>query len=270
VSPPSAAARPLVRVGPGPVVAALAQRHADLGLSARALEVEALLHLPRLADRTGAVEADAADEEVARLGTRLRSFHEPVEGLLRPPEAAVSVAELRFGDVGESHAATIMRHLHYLHSPRHGSVHLANYTPGDRIVAAVSLSGLDLGTIAAALPAGLLAEEALVVSRVFAFDWAPRNTISHLLAQIERWLRQMRPEIRFLLTYVNPNLGLDGDYISDREIELLSGAMRRRVVYSVMPLEPLAIYGRFLQRHDRRREISPSVLPRAEHFDARS
>jgi len=294
VSPPSAAARPLVRVGPGPVVAALAQRHADLGLSARALEVEALLHLPRLADRTGAVEADAADEEVARLGTRLRSFHEPVEGLLRPPEAAVSVAELRFGDVGESLAATIMRHLHYLHSPRHGSVHLANYTPGDRIVAAVSLSGLDLGTIAAALPAGLLAEEALVVSRVFAFDWAPRNTISHLLAQIERWLRQMRPEIRFLLTYVNPNLGfdgasyraanwslfgqeigtrygyLDGDYISDREIELLSGAMRRRVVYSVMPLEPLAIYGRFLQRHDRRREISPSVLPRAEHFDARS
>src|SRR5437588_12284366 len=71
-----------------------------------------------------------------------------------------------------------MRHLHYLHSPRHGSVHLANYTPGDRIAAAVSLSGLDLGTIAAALPAGLLAEEALVVSRVFAFDWAPRNTRS--------------------------------------------------------------------------------------------
>jgi hypothetical protein len=265
---------------------ALVRRHAGPKLSSRSLEVEALLHLPRLADRTGFMEVGEADEEVARLATRLRSFHEPVEALLRPPAMAPELADLRFDEVEEPLAAMVMRHLHYLHSPRRESLHLGSSTASGRLVALISLSRLDLRSIVAALPAGLRADETLVVSRVFAFDWAPRNTISHLLAQVERRLRETRPEIRFLLTYLNPNLGFDGasyraanwslfgresgtrygyldrDYISDREIALLSATQRRRVVYSLMPLAPLVIYGRFLRRGDRRQQIPVRVVAR--------
>jgi hypothetical protein len=85
---------------------------------------------------------------------------------------------------------------------------------------------------------------------------------------------------------VNPNLGFDGasykaanwmlfgreagtrygylgdDYITDREVARLSERERAEVVYSMMPLAPLTIFGRWLQRRDRRRDVTVRLLPR--------
>lgn len=278
--------RRLIEVAPGGAVAALSRAHASDEFTPRALEIEALLHLPRLAGADGALEADRADEEVARLGRRLRLLYAPARGLARAPALTPTLADIRLDVVEETTAASVARHLHYLHSPRSDSLHFGSYTSEGRLVALVSLSVLDLATVASTLPLQIEAEEALVVSRVFAFDWAPRNTISHLLGQVERRLREARPEIRLLLTYVNPNLGfdgasyraanwslfahevgtrygyLDGDYVTDREIERLPELDQGRVVYSVMPLAPLRIFARLVRRRDRREQIVARVVPR--------
>jgi hypothetical protein len=276
----------VIQVGPGPAIEALARRHADRSLSPRALGVESLLHMPRLADSAGAVVCERADAEVARLSRRLHTFYEPVEELLRPPAVAPELADIRVGVVEEPVATTIAKHLHYLHSPRRHGLHLGSYTTEQRLVAMVSISPLDIAPIVAVLPSGVRPAEAFVVSRVFAFDWAPRNTISHLLSNVERRLREAHGEIRLLLTYLNPNLGFDGasyraanwslfgyeagtrygylgnDYITDREIARLPVADRRRVVYSLMPLAPLMLFGRLLRRHDRRRRFAVRIFPR--------
>jgi hypothetical protein len=276
----------IIQLGPGPAIAALARRHAECGVSPRALEVESLLHLPRLADSRGVVTRARADAEVARLSRRLHTLYQPVEELLRPPAVAPELSDLRLRVVEERVASTVAKHLHYLHSPRRHSVHLGSYTSEQRLVAMVSLSRLDIPPIAAALPDRVSPEETLVLSRLFAFDWAPRNTISHLLSNVERRLRHAHPEIRLLLTYLNPNLGFDGasyraanwslfgyeagtrygyldeDYITDREIARLPAADRRRVVYSLMPLAPLSLFGRLLRRRERRRLLPVRVLQR--------
>jgi hypothetical protein len=276
----------VIQLGPGPAIAALARRHAGRGVSPRALEVESLLHLPRLADSTGLVRRAPADAEVARLSRRLHTFYQPVEEVLCPPAVTPELSDLRFGVVEEPVAAIVAKHLHYLHSPRRQSLHFGSYTSERRLVAMVSLSRLDIPPIAAALPDRVNPEETVVLSRVFAFDWAPRNTISHLLANVERRLREAQQEIRLLLTYLNPNLGFDGasyraanwslygyeagtrygylddDYITDREIARLPAADRRRVVYSLMPLAPLMLFGRLLRRRDRRRLFAVHIFQR--------
>src|SRR5260370_42211954 len=53
-------------------------------------------------------------------------------------------------------------------------------------------------------------KSALMISRVYAFDWAPKNSISYLLAQFVNWVRTHGSDVRWLLTYINPNLGFTG------------------------------------------------------------
>src|SRR5207253_687620 len=55
---------------------------------------------------------------------------------------------------------------------------------------------------------GVASSAASVVSRVFAFDLAPRNTLSFLLAAVQREERHFG--VTDLLTYVNPNMGFTG------------------------------------------------------------
>jgi hypothetical protein len=121
-----------------------------------------------------------------------------------------------------------------------------------------------------------------VLSRVFAFDWVPSNTISFLLRRLVGRVRHANENVRVLLTYVNPNLGftgasyrgsnwskvavetgtryayLDGDYVTDRELGRIFGTtdegrlrarLGERLSYSRMPLQPLSIYAYAVDRH---------------------
>ena len=275
-----------VVVTPDGDIAALVRRHAPEHVTPRALELEALLHLPRLAGVDGTVPTDRADTEIERLARRLVEFYEPALDLAQPPPVKPDIATLEVDAVEEQLARRVTLRFHYLHSPRRDSLHFGSYTPGGRLAALVSLSRLDLDTLAFALPYAIEPAATLVLSRVFAFDWAPRNTISHLLGQVERRLRELDDDPGLLLTYVNPNLGFDGasyraanwslfayetgtryaylgdDYLTDRELARRPTADRGRVVYSRMRLEPLTIYGRVLRGPDRSRPFPVRLVPR--------
>ena len=53
-------------------------------------------------------------------------------------------------------------------------------------------------------------EEVLDVSRVFAVESAPANSISTLLSRVRTWVRRNEPSIKLLTTAVDPNLGFTG------------------------------------------------------------
>jgi hypothetical protein len=243
--------------------------------SSRDLLLQSLLHLPRLATLDGTVGVDEAVPEIERLRALRAAELAPLHMLASPPDVVPGLHDLRIGVADAAAAESIIGTFHYLRSFRADSVTIGAYH-NERVAALCSISPLDLPHIADHLPAVRLSEVA-VVSRVFAFDWAPRNTVSYLLARIEK--AGIAPErgVRLFLTYLNPNLGfsgasyraanwvplgreagtryayLDAQYITDRQVARLSATDRARVQYSQMPLRPLLLFCRWLDKRDVRR-----------------
>src|SRR5437016_6315301 len=66
----------------------------EIGVPARALELRALLHLPRLAEQVGDVEISAATDEVCRLAREMPPESEWVLETIAPSAAALTIAEI--------------------------------------------------------------------------------------------------------------------------------------------------------------------------------
>ena len=112
-----------VVVTPDGDIAALVRRHAPEHVTPRALELEALLHLPRLAGVDGTVPTDRADTEIERLARRLVEFYEPALDLAQPPPVKPDIATLEVDAVEEQLARRVTLRFHYLHYPRRDSLH---------------------------------------------------------------------------------------------------------------------------------------------------
>lgn len=243
--------------------------HADALPSAQDLMVQGLLHLPRIARADGRVPESRARAELSRIRAWRATELAPLQHYTTPPDENPRPVDMDVVRIDDLAAASVLSHFHYLRSPREDSVNVAAVYNG-RIAAICCISELDLPFVEQQLP--VARGEAAVISRVFAFDWAPRNTISYLLARAERYASREPGEIRMLLTYVNPNLGftgasykaanwlpfgcetgtryayLDMKYITDRRVCQLGLADRVRVEYSRMPLRPLVLLCRLLDR----------------------
>lgn len=256
------------------------ERPTDLP-SSRDMLLQSLLHLPRIAACDGTVDADEAIAEIKRLRALRAGELAPLRMLAQPPTIAPKLHDLEIDVIDAADAEPILGNFHYLRSFRSDSVTVGATYEG-RVVTLCSISPLDLPLVAKRLPVDGPAEVA-VVSRVFAFDWAPRNVVSYLFARMEKARVVRGNNVRLLMTYLNPNLGFSGAsyraanwvplgrevgtryaylnarYITDRQVARLSATDQARVQYSKMPLHPLILLCRLL---DRRLERS-----HAEGFD---
>ena len=266
-----------------------------LEVSVRALRLQTLLHLPRLAC-ANSIDVASARREAERLALQLRTRVAPVSDFAAaPPQPPTSVHDLRFAPADEEIARLVEERFHYLASFRADAAPFGVYAD-DKLAALVSVSPLDLAPLIAALPAGVEAKDVRVISRVFAFDWAPANTITYLLARVVRQLSK-EEGTRLLLTYLNPNLGftgasyraanwtlyahehgtryayLDCDYITDRRLQdrfgsanpiRLRAQLGERITFSRLPLVPLELYASFADRRLRRASRAPLEVRRPE------
>lgn len=265
---------------------ALAERCVADEDAARRLLARLLLHLPRLADPDGRLAAADALREAERLSRQ--EFATTPQWLVPSTHLPRSPTELTLCDIDAGRARLLHERFHYLRSYRQGR-HLAGFA-GDRVAVLLTFSPLDLAPLSIAMPADVAESEALVLSRVYATPWAPRNALSRMLADAVRLLRDSDSAPRILLTYLNPGIGFDGasykaanwflfghehdtryayldeSYITDRELTrsygtsdatILKGLLGSRVAFSSMALQPLEVYA-FALNGRLRREMAGS------------
>jgi hypothetical protein len=275
----------LARVGE-PLSAAVRQVAFSTGISDRDLEKQLLLHLPRFSPaelaQPGCIQAEAE-----RLADQRIKLREPFARWAdRPRIPTFQKAEVHTAACGDDVARVVHERFHYLASFRAGH-HLALFAaePAGVPMAMVSLSPMDISHLNPLYPTAQDRSEVRVVSRLFAFDWAPRNSVSYLLGQASKWIRERWPEVRTLLTYLNPNLGftgasyeasnwsdfvgvparyayLDGNYITFRNLMSLPSGRRQDVRYSRYQLAPLKIFRYQLRA---RPEVHRAVEPETVH-----
>jgi hypothetical protein len=181
------------------------------GVPSRALSVRTLLHLPRLAGRSGTLGRKPVIAELNRNAARLRRDQQEIEDLI--PNDKFELSDLRFVRLGNSEADQIFSRLHYLRSARAGSVNFALVDPVNKLpVTLCSVSPLEWMKVGKQLQNqfGVPMGAAWDVSRVYSFDVAPQNAISFLLAKVRQVIRREIPEVQLLTTAVDPNLGFVG------------------------------------------------------------
>jgi hypothetical protein len=236
---------------------------------ARPLHLQALLQLPRLADARGFVPISMLESQLAELAREL-----PDSGQWLVRDVGFSPRLLRFHRVEAERARDVMQKFHYLRSPRTDGRAYGLSTGAGQLVALCVSSPLDVNGLRDLLALrGRPTEFARVVSRVFAFEGAPKNSISYMLSRAAR--EERRLGVTDFVTYVNPNMGftgssyrasdwrllgtepgtkyryVDGRYATDRELAARIGRyddggyeriLGPRFAVSVMPLEPLLVF----------------------------
>jgi hypothetical protein len=268
-------------VEPGsPLLGDLLKRCATDDDAARRLRARVLLHLPRLADKDGRLGIDQVESEVRRLADEQSA----APAWLSPPESLpLSPVDLELTELDPGRARELHERFHYLRSHREG-LHLAGAIDG-RLAVQLTFSTLDLHPIRTALPGEMGSASALVLSRAYTTAWAPRNSLSRVLALAARELRARDPGLCLLLTYLNPGAGFDGasykaanwclygrehgtryayldeSYVTDRELTRRFGtsdatalrlSLADRIAFSRMALQPLELFALALRPRLRR------------------
>jgi len=218
------------------------------------------------------------EAEAERLAVRCSSLRQTYQSWLRQPcmhrlrreELVLKVCPV---DV----AKIIHERFHYIGAYHEGIAHLGLYVVGceEIPIALASIAPMDLHVLDSLFPTTVEKEKALVLSRVFAFDWAPRNTVSYLLSLVAHWIKTNFYQVQTLFTFLNPNLGfsgssfraanwrafievkptasyLDGEYITFRRFGSLSSSSRSRVERCPYELQPLRLLRYDLKRSTRR------------------
>ncbi len=236
---------------------------------ARPVHLQALLQLPRCADSEGVVANSVVEPLLAELALEL-----PAKTEWFVPAAGSSPRMLHFHMLDAGTARDVTTRFHYLRSPRFDGRAYGLSTRTGRLVAMCVSSPLDVVRLQELLVArGRSSKFARVVSRVFAFEGAPKNSISYMLSRVSR--EERRLGATDFVTYVNPNMGFTGHsylasgwhalgiepgtkyryvddrYITDRELaarfsecddETLRRTLGRRFAASIMHLAPLLVF----------------------------
>jgi len=152
--------------------------------------------------------------EACRLAESIASLQMDYRGWLgRKPIRELDRSRLSLKICDTEIAQAIHERFHYIGHFHEGTVHLRLYLAGDKEeapLALASLSPMDASFLAQNFPSPEAKRMVFQITRVYAFDCAPRNTISFLFGRVFRWIRQHLSETSTLLSYVNPNLGFSG------------------------------------------------------------
>jgi len=246
----------------------IAQQH---DVPTRPLHLQALLQLPRVADSAGLLPIGLLNQLLDELALELPARPEWV--INAPP---TSPRDFKFHEMDWSRANDLMLRFHYLRSPRSDGRAYGLSTPSGELAALCVASPLDVGSIELLMAThGRETTTVRVISRVFAFPSAPKNSISFLLSRVCK--REASLGVTDLVTYVNPNMGFRGEsyrasgwfrlgsepgtkyryldqrYITDRELHARYGRrtdsdyfamLGHRFAISIMSLNPLLLFAR--------------------------
>ena len=251
------------------------------------LLTQTLLHLPRLTDDQ-LKDQQTVTTEISRLADRILQTRKEYEHLERPPKS-FKFENLSVEWIEEDLARIIHEKFHYIGRFRKNSLHIGIFLSDSgekRLAGLTTFSDFDQVHIEKYLPADLEGNKVRTVSRIYSFDWVPKNFASYMIGKAIRAIKNHQPDIKMLITYLNPNLKfngtiykasnwnlfakeeiqkyayLDSNYITLRalqedydmtDLDLLQDKLRDRLTFSLQALEPLQIFGYITDKRSRQK-----------------
>ena len=168
------------------------------------------LRLQKLFSLPQAPQIDAVLNEVDNVTEWLAGLAKPHMDYMSIPSNIPSLSDLELQKLPDDKATVINTVFHYIHSHRKNSTSYALVNPKDqRIYASVTFSDYANPELDGIMPTELDHKDIKMAARVYAFPFAPQNTISKLLAESTRALHS-ETGCRVLLSYLNSDLGFTG------------------------------------------------------------
>lgn len=113
-------------------------------------------------------------------------------------------------DIGDN----IQEHLHYLHATREDSlIHFGLFVGDSEVpIAYCSFSKIDRKYLERSLPNKVTIDNTLVLTRVFAFNSNPKNSISVMISESFKYIsRKYKNKYKNIISAVNPNMLMEGN-----------------------------------------------------------
>jgi len=237
------------------------------------LEVKVYLHLPRFTFDELRQETIVKNEIVRLAETIKINYQESNLSYLNDDYSSLPIENLIVEPVNGEIVNVLLGKLHFLNSIRENSINLGlKEIKNGRILGVISFSSFDLFHIDTS---PFLHEEVKILSRLFTINKLSRNMLSRFIKLAKSWLSNNLPEIKLLLTYLNPNVGyrgtiykatnwkiyarehnvryvyLNGNYVTDRFLYKTFGTANSEklkeigasdITFSKIKLHPLIIY----------------------------
>ena len=261
------------------------------------LRTQLLLHLPRLITADYFPGEGDIRREVLAVSDFLEESQRPYAWWLKQPEAPIALGDLEFVSLDADIAKIYHERLHYVGSYRPGHHFAFRDKSSGRIVCIGSVASFDLKHAEEKIAPHVDPRSVFVLSRFFAFRWAPKNIFSHFHGKLR--LQLMKEfDTKLMFSFINPNLGfnasshkgahwtvfareagtrymyLDGRYRTMRyfvqnhgtsDVSQLKKKLDPSFVVSSMDLHPMELFAIPLQRRGRKAiPAVPYVFQRPE------
>jgi hypothetical protein len=210
-------------------------------------------------------------DEVFKLTDELKPIYKEFRIEFEKPEidASYLLGQTTLKEVNSKTAYFIQKHCHYLLNERKGLVHLGLFTPQNNLIALATFSRNDLSHLDHVLPLSINRNNSTVLSRLVVFEEAPINTATFFLSKTRKWISENFPEIKIILTYLDPNLDFNGTVYKAFNAKVLVQEVKKRYLYEngtyVTDREMIDRYGTAdsckLKKINTSREIKESILP---------
>jgi len=124
-------------------------------------------------------------------------------GCVKPEEVEVKEISLKL-------ARQIIVKNHYSHAWPHNNIIALGYYAGNKLLGVLCYG---LGAAKNLIPSvceGVSKDEGLELTRLFSFDWGPKNIESYMISQSFKYLQANFPKIKVLVSFADPSEGHQG------------------------------------------------------------
>jgi hypothetical protein len=172
------------------------------------LRTQLLLHLPRLVTAGDLPCERDFQDEIQAVADFLEQSQRPYAQWLEQPERPVALSDLEFVSLDAEIAKIYHESLHYVGSYRPGLHFAFRDKKSGRIVCIGSVANFDLRHAEEKIAPHVDPGSVFVLSRFFAFRWAPQNVFSHFHGKLRLQLMKDH-DTKLMFSFINPNLGFN-------------------------------------------------------------
>ena len=178
------------------------------GIDPLTLRTQLLLQLPRLVTTDYFPCEHDIRRELVAISDFVEERQRPYAQWLEQPEGPIALSGLEFVSLDADIAKIYHESFHYIGSYRPG-IHFAFRDKNSGRIACVgSIANFDLKHAEEKITPGVDPRSVLVLSRFFAFRWAPENTFSHFHGKLRHQLIK-EFDTKLIFSFINPNLGFN-------------------------------------------------------------